>query len=502
MTSLPVSRLIKVSVTLTPQAAQSQSLSTLLILGASTVIDVVERERSYSSIEEVAAQFGTSAPEYFAALLWFEQAPQPSTLMIGRWAKTDSAGQLVGGTLIAADQLMASWTGITDGSFAIAVDGNAAANITGLNFSAETNLNGVASVIDAAINAAGADCVYDANFQRFVFTSQTTGATSEIDFLTAAGSGTDIKAKVAGTEATNAYVADGIAAEEAVDAVALMDERFGQQWYAVTLLEGDDDDTLAIAAFVEASDTKHLQGVSTQDTGVLSAVDTSNIAYLLKQQGYSKTVVQYSSHSLYAVCSLLGRILTVDYDGNDTVITLMYKQEPGITAEQLTTTQVNALEGFNCNVFVAYNNDTAIIEPGKVSSGDFVDEITGADWLAVTIMTAVYNLLYTSPTKIPQTDAGVHLITTTIEQVCAQGVTNGLLAPGTWNSAGFGILKQGDFIVKGFYVYAQPVALQNQSNRAARKAPPIQVAAKLAGAVHTVPARSVLVLQRTETTGS
>jgi hypothetical protein len=47
-------------------------------------------------------------------------------------------------------------------------------------------------------------------------------------------------------------------------------------------------------------------------------------------------------------------------------------------------------------------------------------------------------------------------------------------------------LKQGDFLAKGFYVYAPSVNLQSQADRAARKSVPIQVAFKLAGAVHTV----------------
>jgi hypothetical protein len=70
--------------------------------------------------------------------------------------------------------------------------------------------------------------------------------------------------------------------------------------------------------------------------------------------------------------------------------------------------------------------------------------------------------------------------------VCAQAVVNGLLAPGTWTQAGFGSLNQGDYLSKGFYVYAPPIALQNPADRAARKSVTFQVAAKLAGAIHTV----------------
>jgi hypothetical protein len=241
-----------------------------------------------------------------------------------------------------------------------------------------------------------------------------------------------------------------------------------------------------VAPFIEAAGNKHLYGVSTIEAGVISSVSTTDIAYLLKQLGYNRTAVQYSSSNPYSVCSLLGRILTVDYNGNNTVITLMYKQEPGIVAENLNTSQIGALEAKNCNVFTVYNNNTAIIEPGVVSSGNFLDIVTGTDWLALDIQTVLYNLLYLSTTKIPQTDIGNHILVTGIEGVCSQGVANGLLAPGVWGAGGFGALNQGDFLPKGFYIYAPPIALQNPADRAARKSVVFQVAAKLAGAIHTV----------------
>jgi len=137
-------------------------------------------------------------------------------------------------------------------------------------------------------------------------------------------------------------------------------------------------------------------------------------------------------------------------------------------------------------VYVAYDNDTTIIEPGKVASGQFIDTITDVDWFVSDLQTTLFNVLYTSPTKIPQTDAGNHVLLTNIEQVCGQAITNGTGAPGQWNSAGFGTLNQGDFLPKGFYVYAPPISSQSQADRAARISVPFQVALKLAGAIHDV----------------
>jgi Protein of unknown function (DUF3383) len=486
--TLSINRLINVGVNLSPLGAQAQNISTLLVLGSSSVIDVVERYRAYTSLSGVAADFGTTAPEYLAASLYFAQLPQPTTLQIGRWAKTATAGVLKGGLISAANQAIAVWNAITSGSFVVSVDGTAH-TYTGLSFAAQTNLNGVASVLQTALSGTftGATVVWNQAYSRFEFTSGTTGTTSSVSFLTAAGSGTDISSLLAGTSASSgAYVANGIAAESALAAVTLFDNNYGQGWYALTILGAADSDHLAVAPFIEATTSKHVYGVSTQEAGVLSSVSTTDIAYLLDQLNYTRTVTQYSSSSPYAVCSLFGRILTVDYTANNSVITLMYKQEPGILPEQLSASQIGVLEGKTCNVFVAYNNSTAIIEQGKVASGDFLDTIIGTDWLALNIQTDLYNLLYTSTSKIPQTDAGNNILAAAIENRCSQGVSNGLLAPGVWQSGGFGALKQGDYLPKGFYVYAPPISTQSAADRAARKSVAFQVAAKLAGAIHTV----------------
>ncbi len=486
--ALPISRLVNVSINLAPNAAQMQNISTLLILGSSSVIDLVERYRSYSSIAAVASDFGTTAPEYLAANLYFQQMPQPLTLQIGRWAQAAVAAVLKGATLSTAQQLIATWNAVTTGSFRVTIDGTVT-TLSGLSFAAQTNLNGVASVIQTAIQVtkAGALCVWNANFNRFEITSGTNGASSTLTFLSASGSGTDISGMLGGpATSSGAYLSQGAVAETALAAVTLFDINYGMGWYAVTVLGAADSDHLAIAPYIEASGNKHLYGVSTQAAGCLSSVSTTDIAYLLQQAAYKRSPVQYSSSTPYAACSLLGRILTTDYTANKTVITLMWKQEPGIVPETINTTQINALEAKNCNVFVAYNNNTAIIEPGVCPSGDYIDVITGTDWFALAVQNGVFNLLYTSLTKIPQTDSGNQVITNTIEAVCSQAVRNGLLAPGVWTSGGFGALSQNDYLEKGFYVYAPPVAQQSLADRGARKSVTMQVAAKLAGAIHTV----------------
>ncbi len=241
---------------------------------------------------------------------------------------------------------------------------------------------------------------------------------------------------------------------------------------------------ISVAAAIEASSLSRILAVTTDDVNVLVSGNADNIGYKLKAAGYSRTFWQYSSSSKYAAISAFGRAFTVNFTGNNTTITLKFKTEPGVTHETLTTAQASAIDAINGNVYVYYANDTAIIQQGVMANGDFFDERHGLDWLQNYVQTNLYNLLYTSNTKIPQTDAGVTRLMTNVEASLDQAVNNGLIAPGVWNGGPIGQIESGDTLTKGYYVYADSVDNRAQSDREARKSPVIQAAIKLAGAIH------------------
>ncbi|EPC3818976.1 DUF3383 family protein [Klebsiella oxytoca] len=258
-------------------------------------------------------------------------------------------------------------------------------------------------------------------------------------------------------------------------------------WYGLAIADSADlveADVISVAAAIEASSLSRILAVTTADVNVLVSGNTDNIGYKLKAAGYARTFWQYSSSSKYAAISAFGRAFTVNFTGSNTTITLKFKTEPGITYETLTTAQAAAIDAINGNVYVYYANDTAIIQQGVMANGDFFDERHGLDWLQNYVQTNLYNLLYTSTTKIPQTDAGVTRLMTNVEASLDQAVNNGLIAPGVWNGGPIGQIESGDTLTKGYYVYADAVANQAQSDREARKSPVIQAAIKLAGAIH------------------
>ncbi|HFV0559228.1 TPA: DUF3383 domain-containing protein [Escherichia coli] len=482
---LSVSRVVRVQVALAVRAAAGRNFGALLVLGAADVITAPEVMRLYQDIESVATDFGTVAEEYKAANLYFQQSPQPRDLYIGKLERASSpatAGKLTGAVLTSAEQAIANFTAVDDGAIKISVDGTVK-TVTGIDLSAVTDLAGVAAAVTAKLT--GTAVSYVAGSNQFVVTSSTTGASSAIGIPAAAGTGTDLAPLLGIDSAHNPTVANGQDASSSVLPSVSAALNYSADWYGLVIADTamTDQDHIDVSALIGSASDSRVYGVTTAAAEVLDSTSTTDIAYRLKAAGYGRTFCQYSQVP-YAAASAFGRAFTVNFLGNNTTLTLKFKQEPGITAETITAQQADTLKAKNCNVFVRYANDTAIIQEGVMSNGDFFDERHGLDWLQNYVQNNLWNLLYTSTTKIPQTEAGVTRLVTNVEQSMDQSVNNGLVAPGIWNGGDVGQLTSGDMLTKGYYVYANPLNAQAQADREARKAPVIQVATKLAGAIH------------------
>ncbi|WP_181150211.1 DUF3383 domain-containing protein [Photorhabdus hindustanensis] len=477
MQGLPVSNIVNVTINMAPRAAQSRNFGSLLIVGASNVIDTHERLRLYSDIDGVGADFGLTSPEYQAAALYYSQSPRPVDLYIGRWVKDQSFAALRGAILTKQQQAISNFTAITDGSFKLTINGKEAV-YSGIDFSKETNLNGVAQRVAEKLK----DCVVTWDTSRFVISLQASGT---VGYVSSATTGTYIGNLLKLNQGSGAMAIEPAKAETIAEAVATLGS-VSSGWYGLVIADDSltDDDVLSVADYIESASVSRIYGHTVQKTDASDTDVDTDIGSRLKAGNYQRTLWQYSTGKPYTVASLFGRMFTVNFNGNNTTITLKFKQEPAVTAERLTTTQANALKKKNGNVFVKYNNDTAIIQEGVMANGDFIDERHGLDWLQNYVQNNLYNLLYTSTGKIPQTDAGVTRLLTNVEQSLDQAVTNGLVAPGVWNGGQIGQIQPGDTLTKGYYVYAPAIATQAQADREARKAPVIQCAIKLAGAVH------------------
>ena len=490
--SLSVNRIVNVTMSISPKAAQQRGFGTLCILGDTpNILQEGELFKSYSDAASVADDFGVDSPEATASQAYFAQSPQPQNLIVTTWNNAPSAGVITGGDIGGDLEPFKH----ADAEFKIDIDGSER-TITA-DLSSITNLDDLVNALKTPLSAY-ADIVKAGN--AVMLTSKTKGKASTFGFAKK-GSGTDISALLALTEAKGAIIVNGKDdAETIAECLNRILSDFGRSFYGLVLATKEtvsDDQIVEVAQIIESAKNSHIFAVTTSDKSLLNTTytnDTSDLFSKLKRGKYSRTIAFYADYkegdnayklNKYFGASALGRMFTVNFNGSNTTLTLKFKQAPTLQPTNLSESQATNLQSRNINIYGIYDNDTYIIEEGVMCDGIFADERHGLDWLQDAVQNEIYNVLYQSK-KIPQTDDGIERIKARIASVLELAVNNGLVAPGQWNSDGFGALADGDYLPNGFYIYSDSVNNQLQSQRESREAPPIQVAIKLAGAIHSV----------------
>lgn len=180
------------------------------------------------------------------------------------------------------------------------------------------------------------------------------------------------------------------------------------------------------------------------------------------------------------------RGLSVNYSGSNTCITMNLKDLTGIEADtNITETILQQCADLGVDCFPSIAGLAKVIS--NRGNGLYFDQVANRIWLTSTIQTNVFNTLATTRTKIPQTEPGMNLLKSAVYDAFDQAVTNGMIAPGQWNSSDtFGVLEDfyRNILETGYYIYSTPVVEQAQAEREQRKAPLIQCAGKEAGAIH------------------
>ncbi|MGA6104751.1 DUF3383 domain-containing protein [Pseudomonas solani] len=490
--SLPLSQIVNVQLNVQPVSTPRRDFGQLALFtpeAGNVFIDASTLYISCASQAEVEAAFGSSSQTAIAASAFFAQSPRPKQLLVARWLKSTrnvpAVKAAINGTPLLAtlDQLKA----VSAGQLSITVDG-VRQDVSGLNFSAAADFAAIAALIDAKLTAQAVSCRYDAVANRFILDADVAGAAKAIGFAQDLGAtGTylggllrlenGMAQKVAGADA---LVLSAQTLPQAF--AALLDVNAG--WYAATVAASLTDDEIEQAsAWVLAADKK-VFGVTTQNPSHLENVASNPFKRLVDRQSH-RTVAVFDKNDPYAVNSWLARALSVNFAANNSTLTMKFKQLPGISADNLTLTEADKCRKLGLN-FYTYFDESAMVAEGTVIGGRFFDEVHILDWYVDAVQKEVFATLYRSPGKVPLTDAGVARLLASVRKVCREGVNNGAFAPGVWNGDPFGNLVSGERLDEGFYVWADSVDNLSTSDREQRKAPPIQVALKMAGAVHSV----------------
>jgi hypothetical protein len=272
-------------------------------------------------------------------------------------------------------------------------------------------------------------------------------------------------------------------AETFVEAVEAC-RRANQEWYVVVCPEAAKADHLLLAAWAEAASPSSVYAFTTSDSDCITNVST-DIFSMLKALSYKKTIGQYSTTSNIAIIAIMGYAMGANNGLANSAFTLKFKGEVGITVEPLTETQMGYLDGKNGNSYLNFGNYYNFFKEGKMANGYFFDEIINLDMLRNDIQLNLMDVLYQT-TKVAQTDAGQSQLLLACNQACDKAVDRGFLAPGTWTGVTVLNLVYGTTLAKGYLCQSESYSRQSQADREARKAMPIYVAIKEAGAVHSI----------------
>lgn len=198
-----------------------------------------------------------------------------------------------------------------------------------------------------------------------------------------------------------------------------------------------------------------------------------------------ETSDEIKSNARKFAAAFASRGLSVNYAASNSAITMTYKDLTGVPVDtNISETILNQCEQYGADVYCSIEGLPKVISFKQ--GGLYFDELTNQIWLKTSVQTAVANVLFTTRTKIPQTTQGVNTLVNAVNGVLNQGVINGVIAAGEWNSPDtFGVYE--DFMrsirTQGYYTYYVPLAEQSQEDREARKCPLINIAVKQAGAI-------------------
>ena len=420
----------------------------MCIVGQSHIIPLSERVRTYyTSAEMLADGWTTSDPEYKAALLAFSQPSYPNRVMVGRW--DDEAGAVSTVTIHTAGAGYA----LNDVITIVQVGGSGAtAKVTAVD---ETG-----GVVAVTMLTRGADYT----------------VATELATTVAPAGGTGCKVNITAIGETAAQAAATI---RAIDS----------EWYVLVMtgIHNDAADILSVATWAESATPSTAYAYTTNLIDVTTSV-TTDIFSQIKALGYKRSIGMYCSNSATpdAVAGIMGYAMGQMRGAlRNSAFTLNFKSITGATVETLSTTQFNNIVGKNGNVYINRGEFYNWFQNGTMADGSFFDERVYLDKLANDIQLNVADLFNQVP-KVPQTEAGVTQIIGAIVPACDQAVRAGFIAPGRWLGQTILNLEYGDTLVNGYLIQAEPIAEQSKADRDARKSPPIYVAVKLAGAIHSV----------------
>ncbi len=491
MAERPIKRFVDVEIRKGTPSVSAAGFGILMAITDSDLLTVSRRARTFTTPESVALFFGTISEEALYADAFFNQDPfledQPDQLVFGRFADDAIAAVLECGDSPESD--IEVWKLVTDGEFAVTVDA-VLDEVAGLNFSAATSLDDVATIITAGLT--GSTCTYLIN--RFAVTSDTTGAASLITLLDTVGTpaGTDISGALyldgaiieSPTNLGGSILSQGQIAETFATALLAIEAK-NSDWYAMGALKKFRDDTITENMADEIESRRKMFLIATNDANTLVSGSTSTYMHYLKNANYKRSGgIYHDNDTLYPDASWMGQQLPKDIGSTNwaykTLAGIAEGAKVDIPIVSLTEDEKNNALSVNCNLYSSVLGADftyfGTMGGGKNvdKEGEYIDIIRNIDFLQARVEEGLMALLLEKDI-IPFTNGGITIVDNRlISRLDQYGVKQGILIDGT---------------VETFFPKRSEVS---QADRDDRLLPGGTFTAELAGGINTVIVRGTV----------
>lgn len=482
-----------ITVTLLQQGAailrDNANVCMFLVPDASGPINSANRFRLYRTVEAVETEWGSTHPVTLRARAFFGTTPNPinagGVLVVGFWRfaneNVGATSATLTGDVLDEATVVATLQQISDGIMTITVDGGDVDG-DGMNFQAITTLADVIAILESNFAGMSFELTPD---KRILGTSDTTGVTSTLSFgVQGPNAGDPIHNLLKLEAGTGAVLVQGAAAtvlsaESETDALAILKALVDYKGF-VTL--GVPVDPLSVGGQAQGNDTLFYESFFEPESLVRDPV---NDPWNIKLSGLTNTRMLFRpTADEDAKVSYMARTHTVNFAALNSALTMQLKQLQA-TPDDLSDTDIALAKLVGLDVYVSIKD-----KPNLLTSGANAFTDTRYNILAYlnAVQTDAFNVLGTTPTKVPQTEPGVDALVDAAEKTTRGFVKSGVFAPGEWTSPDtFGDRETFLRAIRqnGFYVLAGFLEDQSTPDREARKSPVIQVAVKGAGAIHS-----------------
>jgi len=482
MTVLPISNLVQVNIRSTPSNLSEINVNNLLLL-TTEMPDNNDEYRSYLNARQVGVDYGTDSEAYALANSIFSQPVNLLTgngkLIIAPLTASVSAtrGKFVTATLTSN---LNNLKAIANGDIRVVLNGTNI-DLTGLDFTNCTTIAQIGDVMQRRLP----DITVSTATNKITFESKTVGLSSTVDLVQLpAGAGTDLststRLNVAGGTATAGVNSSG---ETIVAAIARLTDKVSFTPIISDLLV-ENAVAISTATAIEAlkkmwfycwSSTTDLDGVIT----TINAAGNNKTRTLL----YTGVAEALNFMAAYASAGC-----SVNFNGSNTFVNAntQLRSLNGISVDDGITQAVYD----KCQTLGAASYDnfgiTGITNGRYGDTGLFFDQVYGRLAIEFAAQVSVFNALRSG--GVTQTPAGIDIIISALNSVYSRFVRVGYIGVGlNWNSPltfGNPTDLRNSINAAGYYIYANPIADQLQSERESRDAPLTQSAYKEAGFIY------------------